>query len=186
MTDTLCTDDARGYIGGVRKNRWREAPLLSEVIARAGEQIQGKLLVGHGLQGDLKSLGLCHPAFLTRDTMNFSLFQSKGHARKLKSLAAELLGKKIQVHRHSAKCAPHLFLNCKDLEVIDILSCWPSVDVQECLALHVCKKMRREDAMAAMQLYLKYITAIEQDPDILLSYHLSLLTAAVESRRPET
>ncbi|BDA46447.1 hypothetical protein COCOBI_08-5400 [Coccomyxa sp. Obi] len=78
--------------------------------------------------------------------MNFSMFQSNGHARKLKSLAADLLGKKIQVHRHSAK----------------------------------------EDAMAAMQLYLKYITVIEQDPDILLSHHLGLLTAAIDSRSQET
>ncbi len=107
VTDTLCTDDAQGYIGGVRKSRWREAPPLSKVVARTGELIQGKLLVGHGLQGDLKGLGLCHPAYLTRDTMNFSLFQSNGHARKLKSLAADLLGKKIQVHRHPLKCAPH-------------------------------------------------------------------------------
>lgn len=40
--------------------------------------------------------------------------------------------------------------------------------------------------MAAMQLYLKYITTIEQDPEILLSHHLGLLTAAIDLRRPDT
>ncbi len=91
-------------MGGVRKSRWREAPPLQEVAARVSQEIQGKILVGHGLQGDLEALGLIHPRHLKRDTMTFRKFQSKGHARKLSCLAADLLGKDIQVYRHSARC----------------------------------------------------------------------------------
>jgi RNA exonuclease 4 len=111
-----CTDElvaARGYVGGVRKSRWREAAPLAEVAARASLELEGKLLVGHGLQGDLEALGLTHPRHLMRDTMNFRIFQRKGHARKLKSLAADLLGTKIQVYRHSARCVLHFQFQSK-------------------------------------------------------------------------
>ena len=59
--------------------------------------------MGHGLQKDLQSLGLSHPPQLTRDTMTYAPFQARGHARKLKALAAELLGSTIQAGRHRAK-----------------------------------------------------------------------------------
>lgn len=100
------TDEAMSYQrykGGVRKSHWRDAPPLAEVAARTSQEIQGRLLVGHGLQGDLEALGLSHPRDLIRDTMTFEIFQSRGHARKLRALAADLLNMDIQVHRHSAR-----------------------------------------------------------------------------------
>ena len=73
------------------------------MAAKVAAAIQGQLLVGHGLKKDLHSLGLSHPQHLIRDTMSFEVFQSRGHARKLKALALELLGNNIQMGRHRAR-----------------------------------------------------------------------------------
>lgn len=34
-----------------------------------------------------------------------------------------------------------------------------------------------------MQLYLKYIDEIEEDPEVLLSHHLGILTATIASKK---
>lgn len=39
------------------------------------------------------------------------------------------------------------------------------------------------DAAAALQLYLKYIEVVEEDPEVLLSHHLGVLTATIASKR---
>ncbi len=55
-----------------------------------------RVLVGHGLQNDLASLGVKHPAHLLRDTVRCPPFQVKGHAQSLKVLASLHLGLDIQ------------------------------------------------------------------------------------------
>ncbi len=88
----------------MRPAKWLRAPRTQAVASKVAAAIQERLLVGHGLQNDLRSLGLRHPESLTRDTMRYAAFQSqRGHARKLKALALELLGRDIQTGRHRAK-----------------------------------------------------------------------------------
>lgn len=65
---------------------------------------QSPIIVGHGLQSDLKVLGLSnYPRWLLRDTANYGLFMRFHHrarglcSRKLKDLCLEKLNKKIQV-----------------------------------------------------------------------------------------
>ena len=94
------------WCGGVRQRKWLNSPPLPVVAGRVAAAIEGKVLVGHGLQKDLQSLGLSHPPKLTRDTMTYAPFQAHGHARKLKALAADLLGSTIQAGRHRAKWVP--------------------------------------------------------------------------------
>ena len=101
---------ARYWCGGVRPRKWLGSPPLPAVAPRVAAAIEGQLLVGHGLQKDLQSLGLSHPPRLIRDTMTYAPFQARGHARRLKALAAELLGSTIQAGRHSAKWVPCSFL----------------------------------------------------------------------------
>lgn len=92
------------WIGGVPERHWRGAPLLVKVTARTSAAIYSKLLIGHGLQNDLRALGVSHPKHLTRDTMAVPLFQTRrGHARTLKALAAQFLNMQIQTRRHSAR-----------------------------------------------------------------------------------
>ena len=47
--------------GGVPPEQWRGAPGRKEVAALLGREIEGCVLVGHGLAKDLKALQLRHP-----------------------------------------------------------------------------------------------------------------------------
>jgi RNA exonuclease 4 len=64
--------------------------------------IRGKILVGHGLQNDLKSLGLTHPVHLIRDTAWYGPFMKRdpytgvGRPMKLRDLAKLFLRRSIQ------------------------------------------------------------------------------------------
>ncbi|MGK3737096.1 MAG: hypothetical protein ACI8RD_004165 [Bacillariaceae sp.] len=81
----------------------------------------GHILVGHGLENDLKVLGIDHPWWMIRDTafyepfMNVRYYDNTLLPRKLKDLVLEKLGKRIQVsgHPHSpyedAKWAMNLY-----------------------------------------------------------------------------
>ena len=153
---------ARYWCGGVRPRKWLCSPPLPIVAPGVAAAIEGRLLVGHGLQKDLASLGLAHPPRLIRDTMTYAPFQARGHARRLKALAAELLGSTIQAGRHSAKWVP-VFL-AKDCSA-------PRHSVgYRLMGVH---NLCREDAVAAMQLYLAHIAEVEQDADVLVQYYLS-------------
>jgi len=78
--------------------------------------IRGKVLIGHGLQNDLTSIGITHPWTDIRDTAIYKPFMKLSppspsidsntlspsrenilRPRKLRELALEVLGKKIQV-----------------------------------------------------------------------------------------
>ena len=87
----------------MKPDKWQRAPRIPAVAAMVAAAIQDQLLVGHGLKKDLHSLSLTHPPHLTRDTMTYEVFQSRGHARKLKALTLDLLGKSIQMGRHRAR-----------------------------------------------------------------------------------
>ena len=50
-----------GWTGGVPPEQWLDAPGRKEVAALLGREIEGCILVGHGLAKDLKALQLRHP-----------------------------------------------------------------------------------------------------------------------------
>lgn len=95
----------------------REFGVVQEQVAQV---IKGKLLVGHGLHNDLRSLKLNHPAHLIRDTARYPPFQINRRPRKLKVLALERLKYTIQEGRKGhdpsidAKAALDLYLLHRD------------------------------------------------------------------------
>jgi hypothetical protein len=119
-------------VGGVPPRAWRgAAPPLAEARATLAALLAGRVVVGHNLPKDLGALGLdlaAVPAALRRDTMRFATLQGgrgRGrHGRALAALAAERLGRAIQVRaggrgrgaRHDpaedAAAALDLYLEC--------------------------------------------------------------------------
>lgn len=84
-------------IGGVRLGDLGAAPALEQVLQDLRALIQGRRVVGHGINKDLAALGIDHPAALTYDTMSLPLFQNKaGNSKSLKKLALQHLGQNIQ------------------------------------------------------------------------------------------
>lgn len=90
---------------------------FAEVQARMLTLLEGKIVVGHGLENDFEVLMIEHPEHLVRDTARFHLFTTKdGKPRKLKILALELLkcpiqeGRKGHDPRIDAKAALDLYL----------------------------------------------------------------------------
>jgi hypothetical protein len=59
------------HVGGLPPAMWQFAPPLREVRQRLAELLQGRILVGHHLQKDLKALALAHPEEATRDTLSY-------------------------------------------------------------------------------------------------------------------
>ena len=113
--------DYRTFVSGVRPEDIESdcAMPLDEVRILVQSIIHGKVLIGHGLENDLKALGISHPWTDIRDTAKYtpfmryhlpttsSSFDSDDHhpqhqgtmllPRRLKELALEVLGKEIQV-----------------------------------------------------------------------------------------
>ena len=109
--------DYRTFVSGITEENLREAPHFNEVINQVKELLQEKILVGHGVDNDLRALGIVHPWLMTRDTAYYQPFMRlldvsshqtrNGDAsassdpvwgpRKLKELAKEKLQREIQV-----------------------------------------------------------------------------------------
>lgn len=90
--------DYRTFVSGIRAKDLRGAPTFAEVQKEVAEIIQGRVLVGHAIQNDLKALLLDHPRRMIRDTATFKplrdLAQTKFPA--LRKLATIVLGIDIQ------------------------------------------------------------------------------------------
>lgn len=82
---------------GVRPKDLEGAPSFAEARALVVALVDGKALVGHGVQGDLRALKLEHPPALLVDTLE--LEWGSGRRRGLAFLSLELLGQPIQVER---------------------------------------------------------------------------------------
>ena len=100
--------DYRTFISGIRPEHIHSesAMSLNQVRAIVGNILNGKILVGHGLENDLKVMGIQHPWCDIRDTANYAPFMrtiSKENdekilcPRKLRDLVLENLNRKIQV-----------------------------------------------------------------------------------------
>lgn len=93
--------DYRTFVSGITEEDLAGAEPLESVRAEVLFMIEGKILVGHGLQNDLKCLEIDHPWTLIRDTAVYEPFMKDHHGtiapRKLKELAKERLNREIQV-----------------------------------------------------------------------------------------
>ena len=99
--------DYRTRWSGIRHKDLVGARPFSQLQQEVADILKGKILIGHGLENDLKSLMLTHPRSKIRDSahwMHFKIKRAKGlkaHSRKLKDLAKEFFDWDIQEGEHS-------------------------------------------------------------------------------------
>lgn len=110
--------DYRTKISGVRASNLRKGEDFAVVQKEVGELILGRVLVGHSLRNDFKTLFLSHPKKDTRDTALYPpLHNTNGRPRALRHIAEELLGVKIQVEEHcsvqDARAAMYIYQHLK-------------------------------------------------------------------------
>jgi RNA exonuclease 4 len=95
--------DYRTAISGVAPKNLRGAPEFSVIQKRVSDLLEGRILVGHSVQNDLKALLLSHPKKDTRDTAKYRVFKNIAKTRypSLKKLAKEILDMDIQTGEHN-------------------------------------------------------------------------------------
>jgi RNA exonuclease 4 len=109
--------DYRTFVSGITEENVKNAPSFAEVVKQVQEILHDKILVGHGVDNDLRALGISHPWLMTRDTAYYQPFMRQFDTnthhrndsgvdettepvwgpRKLKDLAKEKLQREIQV-----------------------------------------------------------------------------------------
>lgn len=104
--------DYRTHVSGITPEHLQPRPghtllTFSEVREKVQSILRGKILIGHGLENDLKALGLYHPWTDIRDTATYSFFMREFRdpvtqtlslaPKKLRDLAWEKLGRQIQM-----------------------------------------------------------------------------------------
>jgi RNA exonuclease 4 len=109
--------DYRTFVSGITEENLKNAPSFVDVVGRVKEFLHDKILVGHGVDNDLRALGIAHPWLMTRDTAYYQPFMRQldinthhridsgveattelvWGPRKLKDLAKEKLQREIQV-----------------------------------------------------------------------------------------
>lgn len=101
--------DYRTFVSGIRQEHIESnsAMTLEEVQDTVSKMLRGKILIGHGLENDLKAVGISHPRCDIRDTTAYQPYMRQAQIRKgeppvfcprkLRDLAWEELGEQIQV-----------------------------------------------------------------------------------------
>lgn len=95
--------DYRTFVSGITDDKLVGAASFESVQSKVVQILSGRILVGHGLENDLKALRIHHPWQMTRDTARFEPMMRVRFndgilwPRKLRDLAAEHLGRQIQV-----------------------------------------------------------------------------------------
>ncbi len=103
--------DYRHFVSGILPEQIeaKSALPLIKVQRIVSSILRGKILIGHGLENDLKVIGIQHPWCDIRDTAYYQPFMRKEQSkfdencsalwfpRRLKELAKEILGRDIQV-----------------------------------------------------------------------------------------
>lgn len=122
--------DYKTYVSGITADDLEGAVSLEEAKEEVIELLDGKILVGHGLQNDLECLGVAHPWYMIRDTAYYEPFMKIHYGalspRKLKDLAKEKLQKDIQMMGKSHS---------------------PTEDAKTALELYKCHRPRWEACM---------------------------------------
>lgn len=93
--------DHRTFVSGITEEDLQQATMpLHTCRLIVSKILFGQILVGHGLENDLRALGIDHPWWMIRDTAFYEPFMSARNnmflPRKLKDLVYERLGKEIQ------------------------------------------------------------------------------------------
>ncbi|MEN2497345.1 MAG: REX4, RNA exonuclease 4 [Marteilia pararefringens] len=100
---TLEITDYRTKFSGVTKKDLKKCPQFQEVQKAVYEMTKGHILVGHGIENDLKALKLQHPKNKIRDTSSFRPFlRIRGAKPSLKRLVNYFLGINIQGGEHDS------------------------------------------------------------------------------------
>ena len=93
--------DYRTQWSGITPESLIGAPPVAEVQKQVAALLEGRVVVGHGLENDFKCLGYFHERKHVRDTAHDlpRLLTRRGRPRKLRKIAWEFLGLTIQVRQ---------------------------------------------------------------------------------------
>ncbi|EED21968.1 exonuclease, putative [Talaromyces stipitatus ATCC 10500] len=96
--------DWRTHVSGIAPKHMLEARSFEEVQKDVAHILEDTVLVGHSIRNDLEALMLSHPKRDIRDTSKYPPYRkiAGGSSPRLKLLASELLGLKIQEGAHSS------------------------------------------------------------------------------------
>lgn len=123
--------DWRTHVSGVAPRHMVEARTFEQVQKDVAEILDQRVLVGHAVSNDLDALLLSHPKRDIRDTSKHPPYRkvAGGSAPRLKILAEEFLGLKIQTGEHSsvedAKATMLLYRRDKDVFEREHAKKWP-------------------------------------------------------------
>ena len=113
--------DYRTAVSGIRPEHLRDAITFKEAQELLTRHLKNdQVLVGHGLDNDMRVLLFHHPHRMIRDTSKYRPFRrvSKGRTPSLKRLAEHFLGLQIQTKEHDsvedAQTAMVLYQSVKD------------------------------------------------------------------------
>ena len=97
----------RTWVSGIRKRDLIDAMPFNRAQKEVKDLLRDKILVGHALDNDMKSLEMSHPEHMIRDTARYppllkrNAATGKRQPRKLKDLS-EKIGNVIQTGSHSS------------------------------------------------------------------------------------
>lgn len=96
--------DWRTHVSGIAPKHMVEARSFEEVQKDVAQILEDTILVGHSIRNDLEALMLSHPKRDIRDTSKYPPYRkiAGGGSPRLKLLASEFLGLKIQDGAHSS------------------------------------------------------------------------------------
>jgi RNA exonuclease 4 len=98
--------DYRTWVSGIHPHHLKNAPSFQKVQRRVAKLLEGKILIGHAINNDLKALQLSFPESMIRDTSLFGDFRKFAKGKKdtpaLKVLAKQLLDLDIQSSSHDS------------------------------------------------------------------------------------
>ncbi|KAJ5169279.1 Exonuclease RNase T/DNA polymerase III [Penicillium coprophilum] len=124
--------DWRTHVSGIAPKHMVEARTLEHVQKEIADIMKDRILVGHAVSNDLDALLLCHPKRDIRDTSKHAPYRriAGGGSPRLKMLAEEFLGIKIQDGAHSsvedARATMALYRREKDAFEREHLKKWPA------------------------------------------------------------
>ena len=110
--------DCRTAVSGIQREMIESDAAMPHfvVLHELGELIRNRVIVGHGLTADLRTLLLSHPRFLIRDTATHKPF-CPTHVRKLGAIAKDVLGEEVpeghQTPMEDAALAMRLYLRSR-------------------------------------------------------------------------
>jgi RNA exonuclease 4 len=124
--------DWRTHVSGIAPKHMVEARTFEHVQKEVAEIMKDRILVGHAVSNDLDALLLSHSKRDIRDTSKHAPYRkiAGGGSPRLKMLAEEFLGLKIQDGAHSsvedARATMALYRREKDAFEREHLKKWPA------------------------------------------------------------